>query len=371
MSEWAAIGWVATLTAAACSLAGALLVVRRMAMTADAISHAVLPGLVAAYALAFGPNLGWGIVGGIAAGLGTTAAIEALVRTGRLKDDSAIGIVFPAMFALGVVLITRFFSNVHLDADAVLFGEIVLAPFDTLVMGGRDLGPMGIWAGAALIVLNLAVSLSLWKEIKLTTFDPEHARLVGVRPRAIQYVIASLTAVTAVVAFSSVGAILVVALMIVPAAAAQLLTVRLGALMAVAVVLGMTGGWLGFSLARVGDVSVSGMIAVALGGLFALAYLFSPRAGLVAKLKRQRDQQRSFDVDVVVMHLAQHEGTAREEEEATLAHLAEILGTRRTAAETVVRRALDGRLVTQQQGSLRLTEAGRERARRLAAQIGA
>ena len=129
---WARVGG-----ASACALAGIFLVLRRMAMMADAISHAVLPGLVAGFVLAHAANLARGgellasFVGAIAAGLLTVVLVEALTKSRRVKEDAAMGVVFPALFALGVFVISKYLANVHIDTDAVLFGEIAFTPFDT------------------------------------------------------------------------------------------------------------------------------------------------------------------------------------------------------------------------------------------------
>src|SRR5690606_8944193 len=217
MSAQETIMLTAVFAGAACSLVGVFLVLRRMAMMADAISHAILPGLVASYVLANGPNLAAGILGASAAGLLTVVLVEALQRSGRVKSDGAIGIVFPALFALGTLVISRWFANVHLDADAILFGEIAFAPFDRLIIGGTDYGSQPMIVLGVLTLINLALIVAFYKELKLSTFDPSLSAALGFSPVILHYGLMTVVSTTTVGAFSAVGAILVVALMIVPA----------------------------------------------------------------------------------------------------------------------------------------------------------
>src|ERR671917_596734 len=173
------VALVGVAAATSCALVGAFLVLRKMAMMADAISHAILPGLVAGYFLAHGPNLLAGFLGAAAAGMLTVSLVELLNRSGRVKEDAAIGLVFPALFALGTFLVSKYFANVHLDADAVLYGEIAFAPFDRLVAGGYDVGPRPLWVLGALSVVNFLFVAVFYKELKLATFDPALAATLG------------------------------------------------------------------------------------------------------------------------------------------------------------------------------------------------
>jgi manganese/zinc/iron transport system permease protein len=303
--------------ASACALVGTFLILRRMAMMADAISHAILPGLVGAYFLANGPNLIVGILGASLAGVTTVILVEALQRTGRVKSDAAIGIVFPALFALGTFLISRYFSNVHLDADAVLFGEIAFAPFDRLIIGGIDYGSQPMIVLGALTLLNALLIGLFYKELKLATFDAGLATALGFSPVLIHYGLMTMVSVTTVGAFAAVGAILVVALMIVPAATAYLLTDRLPLMIGISVGAGITSAVIGYYSAVAFDVSISGMMAVSAGAMFGAAALFSPEHGIVARAFRRRAQSRSFALDLLLMHLNHHASGA--ESRASLA----------------------------------------------------
>ena len=362
MSPNLVIALTAALAACACALVGVFLVLRRMALMADAISHAILPGLVAGYWLARGPNVVAGFFGASAAGLLTVWLTESLTRSRRVKEDTAIGLVFPALFALGVLLVSRFFSNVHLDTDAVLFGEIAFAPLETWRLGGRDVGPTALWSLGALTTLNAAFLTLFYKELKLSTFDPGLAAALGFAPAAIHYALMGMVAVTTVGGFTAVGAILVIALIIVPPVTASLLTERLPTLIALSVAVGVAGSLIGFQLASAWDVSIGGMIVSTLGVVFGVALLLAPRKGLVAQTLRHGRLRRQFAREALVVHLATHEGTALEDSECRPAHLQEeLLWTADMASRTVAEAQAAGLVQpVDREGHLHLTDRGHE-----------
>jgi manganese/zinc/iron transport system permease protein len=349
------------LAAVACSLLGTFLILRRMAMMTDAISHAILPGLVGGYWLANSPNLLVGAAGATAAALLTVAMVEALQRTRRIEGGEAMGIVFPAMFALGTVLVSRFFANVHLDTDAILYGNIEFAFFDRLVLGGRDLGPTSLWVMGVLLVVNIAFLFSFYKELKLTTFDAGLATTLGFSPVVMHYLLMFVLSITTVGAFTAVGAILVVALVIVPAATAYLLTDRLLDMIVLSALVGAASAVSGFWLAMWIDGSVAGGMVTMTGVFFGSALLFSPAEGLVAKARRNQLNRERFAMDMLVMHLATHEKTRFAAPESTLGHIGAALRWSPEAAGRTVRRATDRGFVEQRGGNVVLTDSGRER----------
>jgi manganese/zinc/iron transport system permease protein len=302
------------LVATPCALLGTFLLLRQMAMMGDAISHAVLPGIVFAFFVSgeIGPItslIGAGLFGFLCAVL-----VEALKNTGRVREDSSIGIVFTALFALGVFLISRFAGDVHLDTHHVLFGEIAFAPLNSLVIGGADLGPMSFWTLGIVTVLAAGLVATLYKELKLSTFDPALAAAAGFSPVLVHYLLVGTVSVTVVGAFDAVGAILVVAFLIVPAATAYLLTDRLLYMMCLAVALGAASAVAGYYLSSALDLSIAGMMAVMTGALFSLALLFSPSRGLLSAALRRRRNRRSFARALVLYNLAALGGGASEEE---------------------------------------------------------
>lgn len=366
MSSSAQIALVAIAAGLACALAGVFLVVRRMAMMADAISHAILPGLVAGYVLANGPNVFAGILGATAAGLLTVFLVESLTKSGRVKEDSAIGLVFPILFAVGVLIVSKYFANVHIDTDAVLYGELAFAPFDTLTVAGRDLGPQSLWMLAGLFLFNgLLISL-FYKELKLATFDAGLAATLGFFPVLIHYLLMGVVAITTVGAFSAVGAVLSVALIIIPPVCASLLTQRLPIMIGLSLVFGAASALGGYGLSAFWDVSPAGMIATTLGVVFGVTLLAAPRQGLLAQAIRRRNQRTQFATEMLVVHLATHENTPQQQHESTLIHLEQELGWATDRAARIVAKAQQAGYVTYHDGALSLTPTGQIKAKAIA-----
>ncbi|GEM84837.1 metal ABC transporter permease [Meiothermus hypogaeus] len=304
----------AILVSTAAALVGTFLVLRRMALLSDAISHAVLPGIVLAYWLSGGERATLpALLGAAAAGLVTVTLVEWLTRSGKVKNDAAIGIVFPALFSLGVLAVSLYFRHVHLDMDAVLYGEIAYAPFNTLALWGREIPESWLVMGS-LTLLNLLFVLLFYKELKLSTFDAGLAAALGFAPGVLHYALMALVSFTSVGAFQSVGAILIVAFLIIPPATAYLLTQRLPVMIGLAVGVGVVSSLAGYGLAIWLDASIAGMMATVAGICFALAFLFSPLGGyLTTRLRRERERLE-VAARLLVAHLAHHERPVSEQE---------------------------------------------------------
>ncbi len=357
------IQWIAAVTAAACALPGVFLVLRRMALMSDAISHAILLGIVLAFFVTENIASPLLVIAAAATGVLTVSLVEVLNRTRLVREDAAIGLVFPALFSVGVILISRFAGNVHLDVDAVLLGELAFAPFNRLVVGGRDLGPRTLWLMAAILVLNGAFIAAMYKELKLTTFDAALAGALGFAPGLVHYAFMTLVSVTAVGAFDAVGSVLVVALMIGPPAAAYLLTDRLpwmiGLSMAIAVASALAGYWTSYLL----DVSIAGAMATMTGVAFAAVFLFAPERGAVAVARRRARQRWEFAQTMLAIHLLTHENDADAAEESREGHLHRHLRWSPAFARGVVERAQQAGWVARSGERLALTASGREAAR--------
>ncbi len=364
MSSGTIIVIAGVLVATACALLGSFLVLRRMSMMADAISHAILPGLVAGFFLAKGPNLLAGFIGAALAALVTVSLVEAIQKSGRVGNDSAIGIVFPAMFALGTVIVSRYFANVHLDADAILYGNIEFAAQDTLIVNGVSLGPQSFWVMGSLLVMNFLFITLFYKELKLATFDPGLAATLGFSPHLIHYGLMVVVSLTAVGAFTAVGAVLTVALMIVPAATAYLLTHTLKVMIGLAALVGALSAVGGYIVAVILDTSIAGAITTVAGFLFLLAMIFSPSQGMVARVIQLRQQRLYFATENLVIHLLQHENTNAAESESRIGHLSSELRWKPGFARRVVQNAIQKEFVLRTNGHLALTEKGREFAER-------
>ncbi|MBA2352621.1 MAG: metal ABC transporter permease [Burkholderiales bacterium] len=351
---------IAAVVAAACALLGVFLVLRRMALMSDAISHSILFGIVLAFFVVEDITSPFLILAATATGMLAVILVELLNRTRLVKEDASIALVFPLLFSIGVILIARYAGNVHLDVDAVLLGELAFAPFNRLVIDGADYGARMLWVMSVILALNAAFVALCYKELKLSTFDTLLAHALGFSPAVIHYVLMALVSVTTVGAFDAVGSILVVALMIAPPAAAYLLTDRLSRMIFLSVAIGIASALSGYWLARVLDASIAGSMATMSGVLFVLAWLCAAERGLIALAARRRRQRWEFAQMVLAVHLHNHEKTAAAAIENCVEHLGVGLRWRPDFAREVVKRA-EKRGLVQREGeeSLQLTKAGR------------
>jgi len=350
---------VAIVVSVACALPGVFLTLRKMAMMSDAISHAILPGIVVGFFITESLGSPLLIVAAALTGLLTVGLVELIERTDLVKEDAAIGVVFPILFSIGVILIAQYAGDVHLDTDAVLLGELAFAPFDRLTAFGYDLGPRSLWIMGTVAVLNLAFLLLFYKELKLATFDAGLAATFGFLPGVLHYALMGLVSLTAVSAFDAVGSILVVALMIGPPATAYLLTDRLGWMLALSAGIGAACAVGGYWMAHALDVSIAGSMATVTGAVFGMTVLFAPQRGVVAQRQRTREQTWQFAEEMLAIHLLQHEGTPQADRESRVRHLQEHLNWDASRAERTVRRATRNGTVRRQNGHLVLTDDGR------------
>jgi manganese/zinc/iron transport system permease protein len=349
---------VAALVAAACALPGVFLVLRRVALMSDAISHSILPGIVIGFFISGDTSNPLTLIGAAVSGVVAVFLGETLLKTQRVDKDAAIGLVFPVLFSIGVILISRYAGGVHLDVDAVLLGELAFAPFNRAELFGLSL-PRGVWVMGAILLVNLALIAAFYKELKLATFDAGLAAALGFAPAALHYGLMTMVSVTAVGAFDHVGSILVVALMIAPPAAAYLLTDSLGRMLVLSVLIGVASALGGYALASAINTSIAGAMATMSGILFALALLFAPQRGLVARaLERVRRRER-FAVEMLLVHLSRHENTGEEESENSVAHLTGEMRWKPAAARRAIDQAARQRLIERDADLLRLTENGR------------
>lgn len=356
---------IAVLVAVSCSLLGVFLVLRRMALLSDAISHTVLLGIVLGFFATNSLTSPLLVVAATLTGVLTVALVEVVRRTRLVKEDAAIGLVFPALFSIAVILIARYANKVHLDTDAVLLGELAFAPFRRLEIAGTDVGPVSLWLMAGVLALDLAFVLLFYKELKLTTFDPALAAALGIAPGVVQYAFMTLVSVTAVGAFDAVGSVLVVALMIAPPAAAYLLSDRLKVVILLSAVLGAVSAIAGFWIAWLVDASFAGAMAGAAGMIFLLTFLLAPERGLMALARRRARQKIEFAVRMLTIHLHHHEGSPDAEEECRESHLHEHLRWTPEHARRVVQAAERDDFIRRTPGGLlELTTAGRVTARR-------
>lgn len=351
---------IAIVVAAACALPGVFLVLRGMAMLSDAISHAILPGIVLAFFLTEDLTSPLLIIAAAATGVVTVSLVELLGRTRLVREDASIALVFPVLFSIGVILIARYAGDVHLDTDAVLLGEIAFAPFNRLELFGYDLGPQALYVMSGILLLNMIFIGLFYKELKLATFDAGLAVALGFAPGLIHYGLMTLVSITAVGAFDAVGSLLVVALMIAPPACAYLLTDSLPRMLGLSVLIGAAGALAGYWVAHMLDASIAGSMATMVGLLFGTAFLFAPERGLIAMARRRRQQRWQFAQAMLAIHLLNHEGLPEAAQESKVEHLHQELRWEPAFAARVVQEAERAGIVQRQNGSLALTEHGRD-----------
>lgn len=292
---WLDIYLVALIVSIACALPGVFLVVRGMTMLTDAITHSILVGIVLAFFITNDLNSPLSMIGATIVGLLVVWIIEALQRTELLSSDSAIGITFPLFFSIGIILITRYAGNVHLDTDAVLMGELAFVPFDRLSVLGFDIGPKSLWVMLVVLLINSLFILLFFKELKVTTFDPTFATVIGISPAVMHYALMGIVSLTAVGAYDAVGSILVVGLMVGPALSGYLLTDDLKKMILLSILFAIINSFLGITFARVFDVSLSGMIASVTGFTAFMTFLFSPEKGWMKQRYQYKKQKEAFD----------------------------------------------------------------------------
>ncbi|WP_241655344.1 metal ABC transporter permease [Actinomyces oricola] len=260
---------VATAAAIVCALLSCWIVLIGWSLLGDAISHAVLPGVVLAYMFGLPFTLG-----ALAFGLIAVALIGTVRDTSRVKGDAAIGVVFTAFFAVGLILKSRYPSNT--DLNSIIFGNVLgISPTDRLMV-------------LCLAVVVAGVLLARRKDLTLLAFDRTHAHAIGLRPGRISALLLLALALTTIVALQVVGVILVVAMLVIPGTTAYLLTERMGRMLLIAPVLATVSTVTGLYIAYWTNASAAGWIVVCQALVFAAAYLGSPRHGVVPRAWRRR-----------------------------------------------------------------------------------
>lgn len=270
---------ITIMTCVACALPGVLLVLRGTAMMSDAISHAVLPGIALMFLCTRTVESPLLMCGAIFSGIATVVITEWIIQSKKLHKDAAIGIIYPLFFSIGVIIINQIARNIHIDTDIVLLGEMALAPFNRVTVFGIDIGPQALYSALLLCLINGGVIWLLYKEFALTTLDPLYAHTIGFRPQLLHYLLMILTSITTVVAFDSVGSIMVIALMITPAATACLLTHKFTPVIIYTICTSITAGSIGYALASLADVSIGGSIATISGCLFCITLILQKIVG--------------------------------------------------------------------------------------------
>ena len=294
---------IAIAVSIACAIPGVFLVLRRMSMMADAITHTVFLGIVLAFFVTEDLNSPLLLVGATVVGVGTVWLTEMIHNTGLVNEDASIGIIFPLLFSIAIILVSLYSGNAHLDVDTALLGEIAFTPFDRWIVNGIDLGPVSV------IILILVLVMLFYRELQLSTFDPLLAGLFGFMPALIHYVLMTMVSLTVVASFQAVGAILVIGLMIGPAVIAYLWTDSVKAMLTSSIIIGIICAVIGTEVAFTLDVSIAGAIATTIGLALLIAVICTPKTGYIATYLRQRHLRRHYRETMMLCHIYTHMNT--------------------------------------------------------------
>ncbi|WP_311202540.1 metal ABC transporter permease [Peribacillus aracenensis] len=283
---------IGALVAGACSVLGCFLIVRKMTLIGDAISHSVLPGIVLAFLITGTRDSVPMLIGAAALGLLTVFLIQ-LFQSSGVQSDAAIGIVFTSLFATGIVLVSLYTQQIDFDLEHVLYGEIAYTPWNTMTIAGIEAGPKAVWIVGSCFILNLILIFLFFKQFKLVSFDPSLAAAMGIPVLFFHYLLMSLISLTTVASFDSVGSILVVGMLIIPAATAYLLSDRLSRMIWISIWVGVLSSVIGYFSATILDASISGCMVGSAAILFGLAFLFSSSHGLISRLLKRGKSKES------------------------------------------------------------------------------
>lgn len=292
-----------------CALMGVFLVLRKMSMMIDAISHTVLLGIVLAFILVGDLSSPWLMIGATAMGVLTVVFIELLVSTQRISEDGATGTVFPLLFSIAVILITTRFRHTHLDTHAIS-GNLEFAAFEPLLIAGVYIGSKQLIISSLVLLLLVVIIMVFFKEFKITIFDFALAKTLGLMPTFIHYLMMTMVSLTAVSSFNAVGTILVVAMMIGPAASAILITTSLSKALKVAALLAAFNASFGYFVAMVpfaGQVNIAATISTVTFATFLLIWIFEPKRGLLTSVRRHQQQRRDISKIALYTHLLAHD----------------------------------------------------------------
>lgn len=261
--------WVSALVGAVCAFLSAYLMLKGWSLIGDALSHSIVPGVAGAYMLGLPFSIGAFLAGGLAAG-----AMLFLNQRTKLKEDAIIGLIFTSFFGLGLFMVSLSPASVNIQT-IVLGNVLAITPADTL--------QLAIIGGVSLVLLTLK-----WKDLMVTFFDESHARSIGLNPNALKVLFFTLLSASTVAALQTVGAFLVIAMVVTPGATAYLLTDRFPRLIIISVAIGALTSFFGAYASYFLDGATGGIIVVAQTLVFILAFLFAPRHGLLASRRRAR-----------------------------------------------------------------------------------
>jgi len=347
---------VGTLVSIVCSVIGCFIVLRRMSFLADAIAHSMLAGVIAGYLLIkllFGqqdPHLGAMLIGAILAGVATVAMVGFVTRFSRIKQDTAIGIMYTGIFALGAFAISIQAIGKHIKVDIYhyIVGSVLSVPNEEL------------WLLAIVTSFVLSVVILFYRPLQLTSFDPIMAASIGIPVLAVEYLLTACTSLVVVSGVQIAGVILVVALIITPAATAYLLSDRLDRMIILAVIIGVLGFWSGFALATIFGASPGASVVVMMTLIFLGTLTFAPRYGLLADWIRKSSSIPQEIMEDVLGAVLRAKGRS-----VPITEIEKNVTTRNIKIRQAISSLSRQALLEVDDGKVRLTDDGRIEANRL------
>ncbi len=354
MSHEIEIQIIAVLVATGCATVGIFLVLQGKAMITDSVSHSILPGIAAGFLLSGSLSSPLLVFGALVAAAASAVCSEALSRGRLMSKDSSIAFVYPFLFSIGVVLVSGYAGNAHLDVDAVLLGEIVLAPLDRIVVGGNDLGPVSLYSSGAVVLMNGVFVALFYKELKLLTFDPEAAKAAGFSGSVLLPVFSTIVCITCIVSFEAVGSVLLIALVATPPCCALLLTNRLSVAVALSLIIAGCAAVAGFHAAVFWNTNIAGAITSTLGAVFLLILVFAPEKGVVSRVIENRRRRKEIETAFLLEHMAR--GAERKDIQTVCREIM----WKRESALAVVQRAQKKGYVETDGRTIRIMEPGRD-----------
>jgi manganese/zinc/iron transport system permease protein len=345
MSPQIEIQIIAIIVAVACSIPGVFLVLRKMAMMSDAITHTILLGIIIGFFIVGDLGSPILILGASLVGLLTVYMVEVLTKTKLVSKDSAIGVVFPFLFSIAIILITRYADSVHLDTDSVLLGV--------------DFGAKAIYSMGTILLLNLGLAIVFFKEIKIAIFDEGLATVLGFAPLVIQYGLMASVSLTTVGAFEAVGSILVIAFMIGPPITAYLLTDDLKRMLYISAGVGAINAVIGYQVAAYFDVSIAGAMATITGLSFLIVFVFAPERGIITVMRRRKFQEVDFAKKSMLFHIMNHQGKNEEAIENGVSTIYNHLNWSNDFIKKIIFQLIDEGKIQREAKVYKLTEFGR------------
>lgn len=365
MSAHIEIQIIAILAIVACVIPGVFLILRKMAMICDSITHTILLGIVISFFIVQDLSSPILILGAALMGIFTVYLTELVNKTKLVSEDSAIGLVFPALFSIAIIMISKFASSVHLCVDSVFLGEIEFAPFDRLMVAGTDIGPKAVYLIGIITLLNILYILIFYKELKLITFDEAFAFTIGFSPAIIHYTLMTIVSITTVGVFQAVGSILVISFMIGPPATAYLITEDLRKMLIYSIIIGIINSIIGHTLAIELDVSIAGMISTITGLTFFLVFILSPKNGIIMNILRRRKQKIEFIENSILYHIFNHKDCSDYEYECSIETINEHFKMKDETMSKIIQNLNEKGYIVIKNKIMDLTENGLERVKKI------